>query len=129
MDFESLFSKDFMPHGHCYLWKPEIVWLHTISDTIIFLAYVSIPIVLAYIVYKSKKIIPYNYIIILFSLFILSCGTTHLMEIVNIWKSEYFVSGIIKAITAIASLLTAIALFPFIPKILKLIDESYLDEK
>lgn len=129
MDFESLFSKDFMPHGHCYLWKPEIVWLHTISDTIIFLAYVSIPIVLAYIVYKSKKIIPYNYIIILFSLFILSCGTTHLMEIVNIWKSEYFVSGIIKAITAIASLLTAIALFPFIPKILKLIDESDLDEK
>lgn len=24
----ALFSSDFMPHGHCYLWKPEIVWLH-----------------------------------------------------------------------------------------------------
>ena len=21
-------SDGFMPHGHCYLWKPELVWLH-----------------------------------------------------------------------------------------------------
>ena len=30
--FERLFSSDFMAHGYCYLWKPEIVWLHAISD-------------------------------------------------------------------------------------------------
>jgi hypothetical protein len=25
----------FMPHGHCYLWKPGLVWLHVGSDTLI----------------------------------------------------------------------------------------------
>jgi hypothetical protein len=30
-----LFSSDFMPHGACYLWKPEIVWLHALSDGLI----------------------------------------------------------------------------------------------
>lgn len=39
-----LFSDDFMPHGHCSFWKPEIAWLHVISDALIALAYCSIPV-------------------------------------------------------------------------------------
>lgn len=36
-----LFAADFMPHGHCYFWQPEIVWLHVPSDGLITLAYYS----------------------------------------------------------------------------------------
>jgi hypothetical protein len=44
MEFlKRLFSSDFMPHGYCYLWKPEIVWLNAISDGTITLAYYLIP--------------------------------------------------------------------------------------
>ena len=33
---QDLFSSDgFMPHGHCYLWNPGLVWLHVTSDVII----------------------------------------------------------------------------------------------
>jgi hypothetical protein len=41
-----LLSSDLMPHGFCYLWKPEIVWLHAVSDGLIALAYYSIPVLL-----------------------------------------------------------------------------------
>ncbi len=109
----------FMPHGHCYLWKPDLVYLHVVSDALIVLSYYSIPIALTYFVHKSKGKLPFNRIFLLFSIFILACGTTHLMEIINIWKSEYYISGIVKLITAAASVLTALALLPILPKALR----------
>jgi hypothetical protein len=125
-----LFSSGFMPHGHCYLWKPEIVWLHVISDLVIVLAYYSIPLLLIYVVYKAKGAIPMNWLFVLFAIFILACGTTHVMEIVNVWKSEYFISGIIKAITGIVSILTALAMLPVLPKVIKTLrDAEVLDNK
>jgi hypothetical protein len=39
-------SSEFMPHGYCYLWKPGLVRLHVISDSMIGLAYLFIPIIL-----------------------------------------------------------------------------------
>jgi hypothetical protein len=119
-----LFSGNFMPHGHCYLWKPEIVWLHVVSDAIITMAYFSIPLLLVYVVYKTKGGLPMNWLFLLFAIFILACGTTHVMEIVNVWKSEYLISGIIKAITAITSILTAIAMLPVLPKVIKTLQEA-----
>lgn len=116
---DQLFSGNFMPHGHCYLWKPEILWMHVISDAVIVFAYFSIPLLLTYIVYKSKGKIPFNSLFLLFAIFILACGTTHLMGIINVWQSKYVISGVVKIITALASIGTAIALFPVIPKIIK----------
>lgn len=116
---DDLFSGHFMPHGHCYLWKPEILWMHVISDAVITLAYFSIPLTLTYIVYKSKGKIPFNGFFLLFAIFILACGTTHLLEIVNVWKSEYVISGFVKVITAIASIVTAISLIPVMPDIIR----------
>lgn len=115
----NLFSGNFMPHGHCYLWKPEILWMHVISDAIITCSYFSIPIILTYIVHQSRGKIPFNTQFLLFAIFILACGTTHLMEIVNVWQSHYVLSGVIKVVTAVASLGTAISLVRIIPKIIK----------
>ncbi len=106
-----------MPHGHCYLWQPLLLWLHVGSDVIITLSYYAIPIILTYFIFKKKNV-PFNWIILLFALFILGCGTTHLMEIINVWKSEYAISGIIKLFTAVVSIVTAILLIPVIPKLL-----------
>ena len=39
-------SGGFIPHGHCFRWKPALVWLHVMSDSLIALAYYSIPITL-----------------------------------------------------------------------------------
>ena len=46
---KALFSADgFMPHGYCYMWNGRLLWLHLISDALIFLSYVSISLTLLY---------------------------------------------------------------------------------
>jgi len=95
--FERLFSSDFMGHGYCYLWKPEIVWLHAISDSLIALSYLVIPITL--VVFVRKR---------------------------TLWNGTYRLAGGIKAITAGASVATAVALVPLIPRALLLPSPSQL---
>jgi hypothetical protein len=45
-----LTSGPFMPHGHCYLWEPALVWLHGVSDALIALAYYVMSVMLSYVV-------------------------------------------------------------------------------
>jgi len=117
---ERLFSTNgFMPHGCCYSWNPDVISLHVISDGLIALAYYSIPMTLVYFVCKRKDL-AFNWMFICFAIFIVSCGTTHLMEIFNIWHPTYWLSGIIKAITAFASIVTAILLIRLVPLALSL---------
>ncbi|MEG4942711.1 PAS domain S-box protein [Microcoleus sp. F4-D5] len=116
----------FIPHGHCYLWKPGLVSLHIASDSLIALAYYSIPITLLYFVRKRQDL-PYPWIFLLFSTFIIACGTTHLMEIWTLWHPTYWLSGGLKAITALVSVVTAIVLMPLIPKILALPSPAQLE--
>lgn len=114
-----LVSNSFIPHGHCYLWKPGLVWLHIISDSLIALAYYSIPITLIYFVRKRQDL-PYKWLFLLFGAFIISCGTTHIMEVWTLWYPTYWTSGFLKALTALVSVYTAIALVPIIPKAIAL---------
>ena len=116
----------FIPHGHCYLWKPELVGLHILSDALIALAYYSIPIMLLYFVQKRRDV-PFNWIFQLFSAFIIACGTTHLMEIWTLWHPTYWISGAIKVMTAAVSLYTAAALVPLLPKALTLPSPAQLE--
>src|SRR5437868_416259 len=98
-----LFSSDgFMPHGHCYLWRPDLVWLHTLSDGLTALAYTIIPITLLYFVRKRRDV-PFHWMFICFGVFIVACGATHAMDIYTLWRPTYWLSGCIKALTAAAS--------------------------
>jgi len=115
--FSFFLSGQYIPHGHCYLWQPELLLLHVLTDALIALAYYSIPLVLIYFV-RQKDDVPFKGIFILFSLFIFSCGTTHLMSIWTLWRPDYWISGLIKAITAVISVITAVAMIPTLPKAL-----------
>ena len=107
-----------MTHGYCYMWDPRIVRLHVITDALIALSYYAIPVVLVYFLRKRRT--PFNWIFWIFAGFVLACGTTHLMEIWNIWHGDYIVAGVIKAITAVLSVLTAAILIPLTPKAIAL---------
>lgn len=109
----------FMPHGMCYLWKPGLVWLHVVSDSLVALAYYSIPITLIYFV-QHRRDLPFRWIFWLFGAFIIACGTTHIMEVWTLWHPNYWVAGIIKAFTAMVSLYTAVQLIPLLPQALAL---------
>ena len=115
-----------MAHGYCFLWKPELVWLHAGSDFLIAVAYYSIPLLLIYFV-RQRQDVPFQGIFLLFSAFILSCGTGHLFEILTLWYPAYGLSGLMKAITAIVSLYTASELMPLIPKALALPSPDQLE--
>lgn len=118
-------SQNFMPHGHCFLWQSDLLLLHVISDACIALAYYSIPVTLIYFVRKRKDL-EFHWMFICFAIFILACGTAHLMEILTIWHPVYWLSGTIKAITALASIPTAFLLVKVIPLALALPSPSAL---
>jgi PAS domain S-box-containing protein len=116
----------FIPHGHCYLWKPNLVTLHLTSDALTALSYYSIPLTLFYFV-RQRVDLPYPRIFILFGGFIISCGTTHLMGIWTLWHPDYWLSGWIKLITAVVSFYTAIELVPLVPQALALKSPTQLE--
>lgn len=126
--WKTFFSADsFIPHGHCYLWKPSLVWLHVTSDTFTALAYYSIPITLFYFVNKRQDL-PFHWVFLLFCAFIVACGTTHVMEVWTLWHPTYWLSGTIKAGTAAVSVLTALELIPVIPQALALPSPAQLEK-
>ncbi|MEH2079573.1 MAG: EAL domain-containing protein [Nostoc sp.] len=128
LDFgKSLFGyKQFIPHGHYYLWKPELMVFDIVFESLIALAYYSIPITLLYFVRKRQDL-PFNWIFLLFATFIVICGTTHLMEIWTLWYPTYWLSSCLKTITAIVSLYTACELIPLIPKALALHSSAQME--
>jgi len=118
----SVFEMTGWAHGYCYLRNPKMIGLHVISDLLIGFAYVSISLTLAYLVFKASKNIPFNWVFLAFGLFIVSCGFTHFMEVWVVWQPVYWLSGYVKVITAAASVATAVALFPLVPKVFALIE-------
>lgn len=128
-------SDGFMPHGMCYLWEPELLWLHFTADLFTGLAYWAIPPALLYLVVKARKEIPedasygprrmpYDWMFVAFGIFIVACGATHFMEVWTIWDPRYWLSGGVKAVTAVASVATAVALPPLVPRALDLIRDA-----
>jgi PAS domain S-box-containing protein len=111
-------SDAFMPHGMCYLWRPDVLALHIVSDALIVIAYFSIPFTLLYFVRKRRDL-QFNWMFVCFAIFIVACGTTHLMDIWVIWHPVYWLSGAIKAVTALASVPTAVLLVRLVPTALR----------
>jgi signal transduction histidine kinase len=125
----SVFKRIGLAHEYCYQREPRLIWLHVVSDVLIGTAYVSISATLGYLVYKASQGIPFNWVFLAFGLFIVSCGLTHFMEVWVIWEPVYWMSGYVKVITAAASVATAIALFPLVPKIFRLIAAARQSEQ
>src|SRR4029453_3592853 len=124
--FERLLdSSMFAPHGICLLWEPQLIWLHVASDIVIASAYFSIPVALSIFVSKRRDV-DFGWVFWAFALFIMACGVGHVMSIVTLWYPVYGIEGIVKAMTAAASIVTAAMLWPLLPKVLALPSPSQL---
>lgn len=104
------FPGEYLPHGHCYFWEDDLLLFHIISDALIAISYFTIPIFIWRFMQKRNDLGAFKIVFYLFSLFILFCGATHIMEIVTVWKPVYWISGFFKAGTAIVSVITAFAI-------------------
>tara|TARA_B100000686_G_scaffold339333_1_gene413224 strand:+ start:2465 stop:4237 length:1773 start_codon:yes stop_codon:yes gene_type:complete len=116
--FGNLFQ-DYVPRQQCMFYEGELIALHAVSDFLIAAAYFSIPIALVYLVRKRRDL-TFNGMFLLFALFIVLCGLTHIFGIVSLWHAYYRADGIIKLITGLVSIATAIVLWRMIPKIMAL---------
>jgi signal transduction histidine kinase len=122
-------ADQFMPHATCYLRNPRIITLHVTSDMLIGLAYVAISSTLAWLVYRFRRELPFHWMFLAFGLFIITCGFTHFMEVWTVWHAVYWLAGWVKVICAVASVVTAIALYRLIPSILALIRSVKMSEE
>lgn len=115
----SLLCKNgFLPHGYCFTWSPSLLWSMVAADAVIAAVCFSIPVAVLSCVRKRPE--PHtNWVAWLFSAFIFACGITHVMDIWTIWQPDYGIQALTEVATAGISLVTAVALWPLIPKALK----------
>lgn len=96
---------------------PLIMMVMAIANAVIAISYASIPFFLIVFVRKRKDL-PFTWIIFLFGLFIMACGTTHIMHVVGTWWPVNALQATVDSICAVISLATAIVVWPYLPKIL-----------
>jgi PAS domain S-box-containing protein len=125
--FRRLFSADFMPHGMCFFWNPPVLWLNVLSDSLIAACYYAIPFYLVYLVRKRRNL-AFKGIFLAFAVFILACGATHVLGAVTIWNPVYRLEGVLKAVTALASVTTLLMLIPAMPALVRIPTSSQLAE-
>lgn len=122
---QQLLGGGYAPHGYCLLWQPWLIWTMAISDSLIALSYFSIPIALVTFL-RRRPDVEFSGIFWLFALFIMACGLTHVVALWNLWNGAYQVEAIVKLITATSSVLTAVLLWPLLPKAIALPSPTHL---
>jgi diguanylate cyclase (GGDEF)-like protein len=112
-----IFDSGFMPHGYCFLWRKDLLFMMIVGNALTVVSYGLIPVALIHLVRKRKDL-TFNGVFVLFAAFIAFCGVTHAFEIINIWHGYYFLQGAAQLVTGVVSALTAFVLWRLIPNIL-----------
>jgi signal transduction histidine kinase len=101
-----------MPHAVCWAAAPKLIWTMVITNLITFLSYISIGLTLLYLVRRTGRVIAkdWGYFLVGFALFIASCGSTHLLEVITTWIPIFWVDAWTNVITAALSAYVAIML-------------------
>ena len=122
-------SSAYMPHLYCYLGSTSLAWTHAIADTLIGLSYVAISTTLAYLIHRGRSDLPFHGLFFAFALFIVACGSSHLVEAVTVWVPVYVLSAAIKVVTALSSIATAVMLPFVVPDVLSLLQRAKTSEE
>jgi PAS domain S-box-containing protein len=125
---DRVFGRGFMPHGHCYLWTPSMVWSQVSSNFLIGLAYASIASTLGVLVHRIRNI-PFGWVYVAFGVFILSCGLTHFFDVVTVWHPVYWADAAVRVVTAVASVATAVLILPMVPQAVALAETARLSDE
>jgi signal transduction histidine kinase len=102
-----------MPHAQCWAAAPRLIWTMVVANAITFLSYVSICAMLLILVRRTRRVIArdWAYFLVGFALFIVACGTTHLMEVITTWIPIFWIDAATNVVTAVVSAYVAIMLF------------------
>lgn len=109
----------FMPHGFCLSWNPPLLLLHAVSDLGIGVSYLSIAAAIA-VFARKRADLDFPWLSSFFTLVFTLCGLVHISDLAVLWFAEYGVQGVLKTITAVASVATAVVIWRLLPKALSL---------
>jgi hypothetical protein len=107
-------ASGFPARWHCGTWSAELGWLHIVSDSAIFMAYMAIPASLLCFVLRRRDV-PMRGMFWLFAAFICSCGITHLLDASMFYYPAYRLLGLMKLVTAVVSMMTVVAIVRVLP--------------
>jgi signal transduction histidine kinase len=101
-----------MPHAVCWAAAPRLIWTMVIANSITFLSYVSICITLLLLVRQTRRVIArdWAYFLVGFALFIVACGSTHMMDVVTTWVPAFWIDAATNVVTAVLSACVAVML-------------------
>jgi len=102
-----------MPHAVCWRQDPALIWTMVVTNAITFLAYTAICLTLFYLAARTKRVIAkdWAYFVVGFALFIVACGSTHLLEVITTWNPIFWVDAWTNVVTAALSGYVAVQFF------------------
>ena len=128
--FSNIFdTSKWPPRWYCGEWTDFHGWLYIISDLLIWASYMTMPLTILYFIKKKKKNIFFPKLYFYFGAFILLCGFTHLIDAVIFWIPIYHFSALMKAFTALISLVTIVELYNVLPFYLSLKSNQELERE
>lgn len=106
-------TSNYAPHGFCLIWDQTLIALYWVGNGGIALAYVLIPLGLLYLARQTRVLAATpRWVLFEFAGFIICCGMSHVLQIINLYMGWYWVEAIWLNITSFFSLMTAVTL-PF----------------
>ncbi len=98
-------SPAFMPHAVCWRQDQRLIWTMVITNAITFVSFFSICVTLFYLARKTSRSIAraWRFFLVGFALFIVACGSTHLMDVVTTWDPVFWIDAWTNIITAALS--------------------------
>lgn len=106
-------ASSLMPHAVCWRADQHLIWTMVISNAITFLSYTTICITLLALARRTRSVIiarDWIYFLTGFALFIVACGSTHLLEVVTTWSPVFWVDAWTNILTAALSAYVALQL-------------------
>jgi signal transduction histidine kinase len=99
-----------VPHSVCWAAAPHLIWTMVVTNAITFLSYTSICITLLVMAWRTQRVIlrDWGYFAVGFALFIVACGSTHLLEVITTWNPIFWVDAWTNIVTAVLSAWVAI---------------------
>ncbi len=101
-----------MPHAVCWRADPRLIWTMVATNAITALSYLSICLTLLYLTRRTRRVIArdWAWFLVGFALFIVACGSTHLMEVVTTWVPWFWLDATANLVTAALSAYVAVML-------------------
>lgn len=117
----------YMPHGMCYMWRPDILWPTVISDVVTAVAYLAFALAVITFVRRREDLPDPAFFILAGSVIFLACGSSHLLSAVVIWNPLYGYLAVVKVIVAVSSVAAAVLLWRLLPVFLSIPSPALLE--